>query len=282
MSIMASPVAALAGGTAFGDATLYHGDCMQILPALAGMELAACITDPPYGCTDNSWDKMPDLPALWASLWPALRANGATVFTAQGLFFVELVASQKRHFRYELIYQKQNVSGFLSARYMPMRKHELIAVFCRQGTVYNPQCVRRDKLARKRRTGIGSTNYGTSGPKWEAIQANGGVLVTYTHNQPLSIITPAEYGKGARKRRDGGHPTEKPVGLMEWLVKTYTNPGDTVLDPFMGSGTTGVAALNCGRKFIGIELDAHWYNAACKRIEAAWRNRQGSLLENVG
>lgn len=286
-----------------GNATLYCGDCMDILPELAGMGIDVVITDPPYGCTENKWDKVGDWTALWALLKACAKPNAAHVLFANMRFAVELINTNPKMFRYDLVWKKTVPVGFLNARRMPLRTHENILLFYRSLPTYNPQKTDghkpvakygyRSVVSSNHRVNIltlkgltknmtTSQNY-NAGWKLRAIQhctaskkfGNSyknhykemrvyDVVGTTTKRYPQSVL---EF----KKSISVPHPTAKPVPLMEWLIKTYTNAGETVFDPFMGSGTTGVAALKNGRHFLGIEQEPKYFDIACKRIEAEWR-----------
>jgi site-specific DNA-methyltransferase (adenine-specific) len=217
------------------------------------------LTDPPYGTTACKWDSVIPLELMWAQLRRIIKPNGAIVMTASQPFTTTLIASNMRDFKYCWVWEKEQGTNQFLAKYQPMKKHEDIIVFCASKTTYNPQftegtnikTVRDRKIRTDQITGVNlkPTEYDSKGRR-----------------HPVSVVT--------FKRDLSGrvHPTQKPVALMEYLIKTYTHPGDLVVDFTMGSGTTGVAATNTGRKFIGIERDENYFNIACGRILEAYLN----------
>ena len=240
-----------------GDCTLYCGDCFDILPKL-DVCADAVISDPPYGITDCDWDTAPPLAQFWGLADSKTKPTANFVLFGLGKFAVDLINSKYRWYRYDLIWAKNNKVGFLNANLMPMRNHEQILVFGRPGfqkaSTYNPQKGGSLQKAVRKQT----TNHRSS------VYANCG---TYTHISdgtlhPCSIVP----FKSDKNTKQGLHPTLKPLALMDWLVKTYTNEGDTVIDPFMGSGTTGLACAMHGRWFIGIEKEPEYFEKAIKRI----------------
>ena len=238
-----------------GNATLYLGDCFDILPKL-DMQADAIISDPPYGVTDCKWDNPIPLDSLWAMVEERTKQSANVVLFGCGKFSFNLINSKKRWYRYDLVWAKNKKVGFLNANLMPMRNHESILVFGRPGylkkTAYNPQKFPGGKA------GIKITNHHSG------IYDNHGA---YTHVSDGTVHPSSVLSFNSEA---GQHPTQKPLALMEWLVRTYTNEGDTVIDPFMGSGTTGVAAINLKRKFIGVERDKKYVDIACERIEKAY------------
>lgn len=255
----------------FGDTTLYMADCFELLPTLGLSDVELLLTDPPYGCTENAWDTAIDLQVFWRMAWPMLKENAACCIFSQMPFSAELLLSQKNLFRYDLIFQKEKVVGFLNANLMPLRAHEIILVFYRKLPMYNPQKFKKETPSFR---GMGvrySDNYG----RFKEITTGSldgsrfPTSVICTHAEP-DFFKKMEYEK---------HPTQKPVPINSWLIKTYTNPQETVLDPFMGAGSTGVAALKCGRKFIGVEKEEKYFDTACYRMEKALQEM--SLLRSV-
>ena len=232
---------------------LYQGDCLEVMPRLEANSVDLILCDLPYGTTQNKWDSVLPLDALWAQYWRLLRDGGAIVLTAQPPFDRLLGASQLQFMKYEWIWQKSRATGHLNAKLQPMKVHENVLVFYRRQPTYNPQGLVRKLIptVRKGRGGNG-TNYGKSDR--DALQE--------FERYPLSILPIGSENFPV-------HPTQKPVALMEYLIRTYTNPGDVVLDNCMGSGTTGVAAANTGRKFIGIERDPTYFQIASQRIRDA-------------
>lgn len=239
-----------------GAALLYPGDCRTILPEVGAAQ--AVITDPPYGMTDSSWDTAPNV----ASMWRMLKANRpAAVFilTASQPFTSAVVLGNEKDFRVEWIWEKNAGSNFGTVKWQPMKEHESVLVFASKSPHYSPQMQERapSGLARTKY----QQNYDTKPDAYSGIK---GKIID-------AEVPELRYPRSIQKfnRERGLHPNQKPVALIEYFVRTYTKPGDTVLDPYMGSGTTGVAAVKLGRKFIGIELDAKYFDIAKKRIEDA-------------
>jgi site-specific DNA-methyltransferase (adenine-specific) len=237
---------------------LHYGDCFDVMPGIADNSVDMILADLPYGTTQNKWDSVIPLGALWAQYNRLLRANGTAVFTAAQPFTTTLIASNMEHFRYCWVWDKVNkYTDFLNAKRRPMKRHEDIVVFAKQaGTTYNPQMVKVEPYKSRRSQPSRSENYG------KVTKHDYGKEIT-EHNPCSVLAIPSHFTTGIV------HPTQKPVALMEYLIRTYTNEGNVVLDNCMGSGTTGVAALACGRKFIGIEMDAEYFAIASQRIAAA-------------
>ena len=241
--------------------TLYHGDCLDILPTLPAQSVDAIIADPPYGTTACKWDSVIPLDAMWRELKRVIKPRGAVVLFAAQPFTSALVMSNAGWFRYELIWNKPRPMGFLDANRKPLRVHENLVVFAEGNTTYNPQMV------------DGAPYRKVNGSADRAIHLHGGIGAFVHENSgtrfPRSVLEFSNSNAGSL------HPTQKPVELLRYLVRTYTNPGETVLDFCYGSGTTGVAALMEGRHFIGVELDAGYFDIARKRIESV----QPALME---
>lgn len=232
---------------------LFHGDCLELMKNIQDGSVDLVLCDLPYGTTRNQWDIRIPFEPLWEQYHRVCKRNAAIVLFSQMPFTAELVMSNRREFRYEWIYEKNRSSGFLNANRMPMKAHENICVFYAVLPTYNPQLKRGSH--HNRRSGYSSSNYG----KFNRTKHS----ISYYHH-PTDVI----FFEG-HQLRERTHPTQKPTNLLEYLIRTYTNAGETVLDNCMGSGSCGVAAVNTARDFIGIELDAGYYEIACKRIEAA-------------
>lgn len=234
--------------------TLYNGDCLEVMQRLIelGIKVDMILCDLPYGVTNHKDDKPLPFDKLWECYDAIISDNGVIVLFAQGEFYVDLVNSNRKLFKYDLVWDKQLSTGFLNANRMPLRRHESIAVFYKKAPVYNPQ------------KSIGAPNHG-KGTKYktqQTVNQNYGVYnpietETSTLKHPTSIIS---FQKPHPSKCV--HRTQKPISLLEYLIKTYTNEGMTVLDNCMGSGSTGIAARNTDRKFIGIEKDSHYFNMA--------------------
>ena len=209
------------------------------------------LCDLPYGTTHNKWDNVIPMKPLWEQYNRIIKDHGAIVLFSQMPFGASLIMSNPKMFRYEWIWEKNQAAGFLNAKKMPLRKHENILVFYKHLPTYNPQgLIKLDEpIQEKGSANRNGKNYGV---------ADKSFIRTHT-NYPTDIIT---FSKDS-----GYHPTQKPVDLLEYLIKTYTNEGDTVLDNCMGSGSTGVACVNTNRDFIGMELNEEYFKIACGRIE---------------
>lgn len=233
---------------------LHQGDCLDVLPMLPDASVDMVFADLPYGVTANKWDTPIPLEPLWAELLRIGKPRCAYVFTATQPFATTLICSQRKLFRYDLIWEKPNAVGFLNANKSPLRAHESLLLFSCKAARYNPQMriVNRSLPAMHSKA---NRCYNTSLS-----------VTTVSGNKrfPRSVLYIDHDRECGRLRKL--HPTQKPVALLEWLIKTYTNEGDTVLDPTMGSGTTGVACLNTGRSFVGIELDQNYFKVASDRI----------------
>jgi site-specific DNA-methyltransferase (adenine-specific) len=209
------------------------------------------LADLPYGVTACEWDRVLPFDRLWSEYERLLKPNGAVVLTASQPFTTKLINSKLDWFRYELVWKKNTVTGFLNARYQPLRAHENVIVFSPAKTtkmVYHPQGL----------VGVNRTRKNTRCRIYNR-EAEGVRHVSYTH-YPRSVL---EFDSEVTKR----HPTQKPVSLMAYLIQTFSDPEAWVLDNTMGSGSTGVAALQMGRRFIGIELGEEYYNIAIERMK---------------
>jgi site-specific DNA-methyltransferase (adenine-specific) len=221
------------------------------------------LTDPPYGTTACKWDSIIPLEPMWEQLKRVIKPNGAIVMTASQPFTTTLIASNMSMFKYCWVWDKVSVTGFANAKKQPLRHVEDVVVFYAKLPNYNPQ-----GLIEVNKTRNNSATDGGESLKGSHISNNRGSLRTpglsriqkYTNYPRQLMKTPREKGTL--------HPTQKPVALMEYLIKTYTNEGETVLDFTMGSGTTGVACANLNRDFVGIELDEKYFETAKNRIES--------------
>lgn len=232
---------------------LFNGDCLEIMDKLIadGIKVDAVITDPPYGTTACKWDSVIPFEEMWKRLKALRYDNTPIVLFGCEPFSSYLRMSNIKEYKYDWVWNKKIPSGMSYARYRPMQQTENISVFCRGRTCYIPQMIKRDKPIRGGGMSKGET---TSNQKLIALHK------VYNYKNPTNILTFDKVRLGAL------HPTQKPLALMEYIVKTYTNEGDTVLDFTMGSGTTGVACKNLNRNFIGIELDKKYFDIAEKRI----------------
>jgi site-specific DNA-methyltransferase (adenine-specific) len=230
---------------------LHLGDCLDVMKQIPDKSVDAIICDLPYGTTQNKWDSIIPLDMLWEQYKRVCK--GAIVLTAQTPFDKVLGCSNLKMLKYEWIWKKESGTGFLNAKKAPLKDHENVLVFYDKTPTYNPQMRTGFKPYVCKQGHVGS-NYGKVNPQ-NITESNG-------DRYPLTVI---EFQRDKNKI----HPTQKPLALMEYLVNTYTNEGDTVLDNCMGSGTTGVACKNLNRKFIGIEQDATYYEIAKERIHGS-------------
>jgi site-specific DNA-methyltransferase (adenine-specific) len=241
---------------------LYNDDCLKILPTLLDNSVDLVLTDPPYGTTACKWDSIIPFEPMWKELKRITKDNSAIVFTASQPFTSALVMSNIKLFKYEWIWEKAVGSNFATLKYQPMKEHENILVFSKGTHKYFPI------MQERKGSGSERLNYAhngsTTGEANGMQEFSGWEVGKYDKNlrNPSSV----QYFNNRESCR-GLHPTQKPIALLEYLIKTYTNEGDTVLDFTMGSGSTGVAAKNTNRKFIGIEMDKNYFDIAKKRIE---------------
>ena len=233
---------------------LMQGDCLERMKEIPDASVDLILCDLPYGTTQNKWDSVIPFEPLWEQYRRIAKKSAAIVLTASQPFTTALIASNLRDFRYSLVWDKVGTTGFQTAKVMPLRRHEDICVFYRAKPTYNPSMEVRGAPRKK---GGSKTDNGCYGDLRSAESFN-------NEYYPTSIIHVSNASK-----RGLVHPTQKPVTLMEYLIRTYTNEGDVVLDNCMGSGTTGVAAVNLNRRFIGIELDQDYFEIAEQRIRSA-------------
>ena len=232
--------------------TLIHGDCLEEMAKIPSGSVDMVLTDPPYGTTACKWDSIIPLEPMWEQLKRIIKPNGAIVMTASQPFTSALVMSNMKMFKYCLVWEKTIFSNFALVKKQPAKKHEDLVIFYSKQPVYNPQMGKGTPYTdteRKRTMGV----IGDAVPIKNAIYNTG-------TRYPSSV---QQFSNG---NNGNVHPTQKPVALMEYLIKTYTNRAETVLDFTMGSGTTGVACKNLGREFIGIEKDDKYFKIAQDRL----------------
>lgn len=235
---------------------LHLGDCLEVMKQIPNKSVDAIICDLPYGTTACKWDSVIPFEPLWEQYKQVIKDSGAIVLFGSQPFTSSLITSNLKWFKYCWYWEKSRPTGHLNAKKMPMKNIEEIIVFYNKQCTYNPQMT------------IGNPNHVSNGKVRKTVATNN--CYGKFHNVPQKH-TNLKYPKQLQKfhQQDPNkilHPTQKPVALMEYLVKTYTNQGDTVLDNCMGSGTTGVACKNLNRKFIGIERDANYFEIAKRRI----------------
>ena len=236
------------------DYKLYKGDCLGVMKNIPSKSVDMILCDLPYGTTQNKWDSVIPFDELWREYKRIIKDNGAIVLTSQGIFTAKLILSNEKWFKYKLVWEKSKATNFLNAKKQPLRKHEDICIFYNKQPIYNPQMregkpydkgVRKDQL-----TG----SYGDFNP-------------VHVKSEGKRYPTDVVYFKTAESEGKVYHSTQKPVDLLEYLIKTYTNENEVILDCCMGSGSTGVAALNTNRRFVGIELDEKYFNIAVERLK---------------
>ena len=238
--------------------TIYNMDCIEGMKMLPDKSIDMILCDLPYGTTRNKWDSLIPFNDLWAAYKRIIKDNGAIILFSQMPFTAKLIQSNIQMFRYEWIWEKSKATGHLNSKKMPMKKHENICVFYKNLPFYNAQGLKRKIIPSIRKGGNGNgTNYGKSDKD----------AIVEFENYPTDII---QFGSESHPV----HPTQKPVALCEYLIKTYTNEGDIVLDNCFGSGTTLVAAVNTNRHYIGFELEPKYFDIACNRLDDAERERE--------
>jgi site-specific DNA-methyltransferase (adenine-specific) len=233
-----------------------YGDCLERMKEIPSGSVDMILADPPYGTTQCKWDSIIPLEPMWERLKRIIKPNGAIVMTAAQPFTSILVCSNLDMFKYDWVWEKPSAKGHLNAKKQPMRAHESILVFYNKQPTYNPEM----------------TDGHTRKVSFKRKELNSDVYNKNTTN--VSYDSTKRYPRSVQlikqdTQKCSLHPTQKPVALMEYLIKTYTNEGETVLDFTMGSGTTGVACINTEREFIGIEMDADFFQVATDRINVA-------------
>jgi len=252
-----------------GKKEILLGDCLELMKDIPNGSIDMILCDLPYGTTACKWDTIIPFNKLWEQYERIIKDNGAIVLTASQPFTSFLVTSNPKLFKYEWIWDKHIPRNFINAKIMPMQKHENVLVFGKGKLVYNPQITLRDKP-------VTVKNYSKKGKDSSyKLNSDGSNLksYTYTHRNPDTIII-GKWEANAGKI----HPTQKPVTLFEYLIKTYTNEGDTVLDNCAGSGTTAIACLNTKRQFIVMEKEQKYYDMILKRVADFNKNFETKTL----
>lgn len=256
---------------------LYNMDCIEGMKLMADGSVDAVIADLPYGVLNRrnglaGWDKQIPLEPLWEQYRRITKPGSPIILFAQGIFSARLMLSQPRMWRYNLIWRKDRVTGHLNAKRMPLRQHEDIIVFYDRQPVYHPQmtpCPPERRNHGRRKSGNDFTNHCYGEMKLVPVRVA-------DDKYPTSVISiPKEHRTGAFY-----HPTQKPVALVEYLIRTYTNEGDVVLDNCIGSGTTAVAAIRTGRHYIGFEIEPAYCEVAGHRIQEELKRRNGTKEGN--
>lgn len=231
---------------------LHNADCFDVFPQIASGTVDLVCADIPYGTTQCRWDSVLDLQVMWDQLYRIAKPNAAIVLFSAQPFTSVLVNSNLRDWRSEWIWEKGNATGFLNAKKQPLRAHENIEVFYRRQPTYNPQFTHGHERRTSKRKTVNSECYGKE--------------LTLTKYDSTSRYPRDVQFFSSDKQTGNYHPTQKPLALVQYLIETYSNSGDTVLDFTMGSGTAGVACQQVGRNFIGIEKDADIFRTACQRM----------------
>lgn len=260
------------------NVTLLQGDCLERMKEIPDSSIDMILCDPPYGTTHCDWDKALNLPELWREYKRIIKGNGAILLFCMQPFETDVINSNRGMFRYEIVWHKTQPTGFLNANKMPLRIHENVVVFYKHLPTYNPQMqvVTGVPIGQKKKLG-----------SYQAQQYNRYIAgikewVETGRRMPTDVIKFSNWNGALFGKTDKAtkHPTQKPLDLLEYLILTYTNEGDVVLDNCMGSGSTGVACVNTNRRFIGIELTNHYFEVASERIqEAQTKDKQLSLFE---
>lgn len=235
------------------DFDLYNKDCFQVMKNLEDKSINLICADLPYGTTANKWDSVLPLNELWKEYERLLAPKGNIVLFGAGLFAFKLALSNEKLFRYDMVWKKSKCGSPLTAKYMPLKKHEMVLVFGKSASYYSPQMTEGTPYKRKWTPNkVNNMEYGIAGVQTD----NKGT------RHPITVLDfPQQW-----RRQDQMHPTQKPVELLEWIVNSFSKEYDTVMDNTMGSGTCGVACLKTNRNFIGIENEKQYFDIAEKRI----------------
>lgn len=253
-----------------GGVSLFQGDCLPLLKNFDDKSVDMILCDLPYGTTQCKWDATIPISALWQAYNRIIKDNGAIVLFGVEPFSSKMRIENLKYFKYDWVWLKSRPTGHLNAKKQPMRAYEIISVFYKKQCTYNPQGLIEGEFDNNRP----SRGSKVKGEYVHGQERNNFGISKFT-NYPKNIL---QYPNPNNKTV---HPTQKPVDLLEYLIKTYTNEGDLVLDNCMGSGSTGVACVNTNRNFIGIEIDNGYFNIAKKRIEASIHNKENSNERNT-
>lgn len=258
--------------------SLFEADCLDFMVQIPDQSIDMILCDLPYGMTQNNWDSYIPLDLLWAQYNRIIKPNGAIVLTSQGLFTAKLIMSQPKMYKYKWVWEKSKPTNFLNAKKQPLRKHEDVCVFYKKQPTYNPQMVPGEPYDKGIRKDQLSGSYGDFQP-------------VHVHSTGERYPTDIIYAKTAECEGDVVHPTQKPIELGRYLIRTYTNPGDVILDNTFGSGSFLVAALMEGRNFIGIEKnedvalfkkdEIDYIDIAKRRLYMAWASLEKKKKQTV-
>lgn len=240
--------------TTYNDSILINEDCMEVLPSIPDKSVQLILVDLPYGTTANNWDSVLDLDKLWLQYERILKPKGNIVLFGAGMFAFKLALSNEKLFRYDMVWKKSKCGSPFTAKYMPLKKHEMILVFGESSAYYYPQLTEGKPYKRKWTPNKNNNmKYGIKGVETD----NKGT------RHPITVLDfPQQW-----RRQDQKHPTQKPLELIKWLIQAYSEENEYVLDNTMGSGTTCIGANQLNRKFIGIEKEVEYYNIAVNGIE---------------
>ena len=258
--------------------SIFEGDCIEIMKQFPDNCIDMILCDLPYGTTQNKWDSIIPLDELWHEYKRIIKENGAIVLTSQGLFTAQLMLSNPKQFKYKWVWEKSKPTNFLNAKKQPLRKYEDVCVFYKKQPVYNPQMVQGEPYDKGFRKNQLSGSYGDFQP-------------VHVHSDGKRYPTDVIYFKTAESEGEVIHPTQKPVDLGRYFVRTYTNPGALVLDNTFGSGSFLLSALLEGRNFVGIEKnkDVHLFKekeidyilAAKRRLYTGWQTLEESKRQTI-
>jgi len=243
---------------------LMQGDCLERMKEIESGSVDMVLTDPPYGTTACKWDSIIPLEPMWEQLKRVIKPNGAIVMTASQPFTTTLIASNMKMFKYCWVWEKHKATNIFQAYKTPLKVHEDVCVFYMKQPTYNPQ----------KTEGKDYKQRGAHNVKIEGVTKEQSIGYSDKHEPNKRLPTTIQFFSNHNQKKDRYHPTQKPIALMEYLIKTYTNESETVLDFTMGSGTTGVACVNLKRDFIGIEMDESYFNIAKERIDGATKQQE--------
>lgn len=233
---------------------LFNADCMNILPLIPDKSVQLILADLPYGVSANKWDSVIPLDLLWEQYERILQPKGNIVLFGAGLFAFKLALSNEKLFRYDMVWKKSKCGSPLTAKYMPLKKHEMILVFGKSASYYEPQMTKGTPYKRISKRGVNNMGYGAKS-EFEYGSKDG-------LRHPTTVLDfPQQW-----RRQDQMHPTQKPLELIKWLTTSYSEEGNYVLDNTMGVGTTCLGAKELNRKFIGIEKEVKYYDLAVGRV----------------
>lgn len=249
---------------------LRYGDTIEQMKLIPDKSINLICADLPFGITANKWDSLIPLDKLWIEYERILAPKGNILLFGVGMFAFKLALSNEKLFRYEMVWAKSKCGSPLTAKYMPLKKHELILVFGKSASYYKPQMVEGAPYKRNSKKGVNNMEYGAK-DNYLYGSVDG-------KRHPNTILNFAQKWR----RQDQLHPTQKPVELLEWIVNGYSNENDIVLDNTFGSCTTGIACINTNRNFIGIENNMDYFNISLKRVEEKRKEKDFNVLTSFG